>query len=108
MFSLLLSAQVKRVDAPTLTENEAENQLSNPSAATALGTACRQGRELMAVDPEIPVLQKDAVFSPPFDSAKNITVNVDALNATVIQPPTPPSGLIRKCHRRRLIIILNI
>ena len=56
MFSLLRSAQVKRVDAPTLTENEAENQLSNPSEATALGTACRQGRELMAVDPEIPVL----------------------------------------------------
>ncbi|KAH3863453.1 hypothetical protein DPMN_026442 [Dreissena polymorpha] len=65
---------------------------------TVFCTACSQCRELMDVDPGSPVLQKDAVFSPPFDSAKNITVNVDALNATVTPPPTPPSGLIRKCH----------
>ncbi|KAH3863458.1 uncharacterized protein LOC127866538 [Dreissena polymorpha] len=91
------TAQAKRVNAPTLTENEAENQLSNPIAETALGPACSKGRGLLDVDPEMPVLQKEAVVRSPFDCAKNdITVNVDALNATVTPPPTPPSDRIEQ------------
>lgn len=47
------------------------------------------------VDPEMPVLQKEADVTNVYnDKQMDISVSVDALNATVTPPPTPPSERI--------------